>query len=114
MTDITPNNPPFPAYRATNEESFAYDTTKRRWPIILENAIRDIKTSVAEQQGNKTRCEQANTIIKYLEDMIQEISVDKALRYKKHITPFFIYSVLNKSLDLLEIRVLIQKNGTTT
>lgn len=80
MTDITPNNPPFPAYRATNEESFAYDTTKRRWPIILENAIRDVKTSMQEQQDNKARCEEAAPIIKYLEDMIQEIAADKALR----------------------------------
>lgn len=79
MTDITPNNPPFPAYRANNKESFAYDTTIRRWPIILDGAIADVKLTIAEEK-NEARAQEGASIVKAIEEIKQELLDDKVLR----------------------------------
>ncbi|KAI8379884.1 hypothetical protein EDC96DRAFT_570704 [Choanephora cucurbitarum] len=81
MTDILPNNPPYPAYRATNKESFAYDTTVRRWPIIIDSAITDVKTTSAESK--QERVEESENIISALEEIKQEIAKDTPLRLIK-------------------------------
>ncbi|KAI8368720.1 hypothetical protein BD560DRAFT_330716 [Blakeslea trispora] len=81
MTDILPNNPPYPAYRATNKESFAYDTTIRRWPIIIDSAITDVKTTSSESE--QSRVEESESIINALEEIKQEIAKDTPLRLIK-------------------------------
>ncbi|KAG1177182.1 hypothetical protein G6F36_010855 [Rhizopus arrhizus] len=79
MSNISPNNPPFPAYRATNKESFAYDTTVRRWPIILNSAIKDIQETIS-RENNEARKEEGKNIIKAVEEIKQELLDDKPLR----------------------------------
>jgi hypothetical protein len=79
MTDITPNNPPCSAYRASNKESFAYDTTIRRWPIILDSAITDVKLTIAEEK-NEAHAQEGATIVKAIQDIKQELLDDKPLR----------------------------------
>ncbi|OBZ89445.1 hypothetical protein A0J61_02505 [Choanephora cucurbitarum] len=81
MTDILPNNPPYPAYRATNKESFAYDTTVRRWPIIIDSAITDVKTTSGESK--QERVEESENIISALEEIKQEIAKNTPLRLIK-------------------------------
>ncbi|KAI8881707.1 DUF89-domain-containing protein [Backusella circina FSU 941] len=80
MTDITPNNPPCPAYRAIDKESFAYDSTNRRWPIIIESAIDDIKETIAQETNQDRANEGQSVIVKGLEDLKLEIAADKVLR----------------------------------
>lgn len=74
----TPNNPPFPAYRATDKESFAYDTTIRRWPIILDSAIKDIENTINKSDEN--RAKEGKEIIKAIEAIKQELLDDQPLR----------------------------------
>jgi hypothetical protein len=81
MTDTTPNNPPCPAYRAIDKESFAYDSTNRRWPIIIDSAIDDIKETIAQETNQARADEGQNLIVKGLEDLKQEIAADKVLRF---------------------------------
>ncbi|KAI9482649.1 MAG: hypothetical protein EXX96DRAFT_117673 [Benjaminiella poitrasii] len=78
MSTITPNNPPYPAYRATNKESFAYETTIRRWPIIIDGVINDVKQTISTSA--KERAEEGTTIIKAFEDLKKEMAEDKPLR----------------------------------
>lgn len=79
MSDtITPNNPPFPAFRATNKESFAYETTIRRWPIIIDSAIKDVKQTIAETSAE--RAQEGASIVAALEDIKQELIDEKPLR----------------------------------
>lgn len=77
---ITPNNPPCTAYRATNKESFAYDTTIRRWPIILNSAIKDIEVTI-HNETNEARAKEGKQIIQAIEEIKQELLDDKPLRY---------------------------------
>lgn len=79
MSDITPNNPPCPAYRATNKESFAYDTVIRRWPIILDSAITDVKQTIAEEK-NEARAQEGSSIVKLIEQIKTELLQDALLR----------------------------------
>lgn len=79
MSDITPNNPPFPAYRASNKESFAHDTVVRRWPIIMDSAITDVKQTIAEEK-NDARAQEGLNIVKLIEEIKQELLDDKELR----------------------------------
>jgi hypothetical protein len=79
MSNITPNNPPYPAYRATNKESFAYDTTVRRWPIIIDSAIKDVQQTMAETKDKK-RAEEGQRIVDALEEIKTEMAADKPLR----------------------------------
>ncbi|KAG2229726.1 hypothetical protein BDF21DRAFT_116454 [Thamnidium elegans] len=79
MADITPNNPPCPAYRATNKESFAYDTVIRRWPIILDSAITDVKQTIAEET-NEERAKEGLDIVKQIEQIKTELAQDAVLR----------------------------------
>ncbi|KAG1083704.1 hypothetical protein G6F42_022109 [Rhizopus arrhizus] len=75
---ITPNNPPYPAFRATNKESFAYETTIRRWPIIIDSAIKDVKQTIAETTAE--RAQEGASIVAALEDIKQELIDEKPLR----------------------------------
>lgn len=79
MSNITPNNPPCPAYRASNKESFAHDTVIRRWPIIMDSAITDVKQTIAEEK-NEARAQEGLSIIKLIEVIKQELRDDKELR----------------------------------
>lgn len=79
MNDITPNSPPFPAYRATNKESFAYDTTVRRWPIIIDSAITDIKQTISECSSEE-QAKEGHVIVEALEGIKSELAADKPLR----------------------------------
>lgn len=78
-TNITPDNPPYPTYRATEEGSFAWDSTVRRWPIIIDSGIADMRQAV-EIESNSQHKEEGNAIIKGLEDLKAEIASDKQLR----------------------------------
>ncbi|KAK4513775.1 AB hydrolase-1 domain-containing protein [Mucor velutinosus] len=75
---ITPNNPPYPAFRATNKESFAYETTIRRWPIIIDSAIKDVKQTIAETFAE--RAQEGASIVAALEAIKQELVDEKPLR----------------------------------
>lgn len=79
MTDITPNNPPYPAYRATQKESFAYDTTVRRWPIIIDSVITDVKKTLFESSSPE-KTKEGKDIVDGLEGIKAEIANDVVLR----------------------------------
>ncbi|KAI8979139.1 DUF89 domain-containing protein [Mycotypha africana] len=80
-SDITPNNPPYPAFRATNKESFAYDTTVRRWPIIIDSAIVDIQKTIDEvEKSDEKKAKEGTLIIQALEDLKKELAADAPLR----------------------------------
>lgn len=78
-TDITPNNPPFPAFRATETGSFAWDSTVRRWPIILDSAIKDVQQTVDESNDEAFRKE-GNVILDGIKSLKAELAADKPLR----------------------------------
>ncbi|KAI7906261.1 uncharacterized protein BX663DRAFT_428993 [Cokeromyces recurvatus] len=78
MTAISPNNPPYPAYRATNTESFAYDTTIRRWPIIINGVIDDVKQTILT--SSPERAQEGVQVINACEALKKEIAEDKPLR----------------------------------
>lgn len=80
MSSITPNHPPYPAYRATNKESFAYDTTIRRWPIIVDSAIKDVQQTMDEEKNNEPRVSEGRAIIAGLEEIKRELLDDSPLR----------------------------------
>lgn len=77
-SSVTPNNPPYPAFRATNKESFAYETTIRRWPIIIDSAIKDVKQTIAETSAE--RAQEGASIVAALEAIKQELIDEKPLR----------------------------------
>lgn len=100
MSSITPNNPPCPAYRATNKESFAYDTTIRRWPIIVDSAIKDVQQTMDEEKNNEPRVSEGRAIIAGLEEIKRELLDDSPLRqiqdsgsdcaqWNQHLQEFF-------------------------
>ena len=80
MATITPNNPPFPAYRGSDKGSFAWDSTVRRWPIILDNAIADLEKAVEKSTDDATRKE-GKAVLNAIVDLKNEMAADKALRY---------------------------------
>lgn len=82
MSNINPNHPPYPAFRATNKESFAYETTIRRWPIIVDSAITDVKQTIAETTAE--RAQEGAKIVEALEEIKQELIDEKPLRYCYH------------------------------
>lgn len=75
---ISPNNPPYPACRATNKESFAYDSTIRRWPIILDGIITDLQQSVSESPADKAQ--EGQRLMDAVEQIKTEMAADKPLR----------------------------------
>ncbi|KAI8381611.1 uncharacterized protein BYT42DRAFT_494296 [Radiomyces spectabilis] len=79
MSLIAPNNPPFPAYRATDKECFAYDSTIRRWPIILDSVISDVEQTLVEET-NEASQEEGRVILKAVRILKEEIAADKPLR----------------------------------
>ncbi|ORX63091.1 DUF89-domain-containing protein, partial [Hesseltinella vesiculosa] len=96
---VTPNNPPFPAYRASDKGSFAWDSTVRRWPIIIDNALTDLRKTMDDATDRQQK-EQGNTIVQAFEQLKTEIASDQPLRllldndgdvktWNEHITAFF-------------------------
>ncbi|CAO3590617.1 unnamed protein product [Absidia cylindrospora] len=100
-TNITPNNPPYPAYRATEKGSFAWDSTVRRWPIIIDSSLNDMQQAVDSiQDDNCDKKKEGKSLITSLKHLKQEIADDKPLRLLKdldddcttwnaHITSYF-------------------------
>ncbi|KAI9493636.1 hypothetical protein BDB00DRAFT_787743 [Zychaea mexicana] len=79
MATVTPNNPPFSAYRGADKGSFAWDSTVRRWPIILDNAIADLEKEVQQTTDDKAR-QEGKTILDAIADLKNEIAADRPLR----------------------------------
>ncbi|KAI8976062.1 hypothetical protein BDB01DRAFT_728170 [Pilobolus umbonatus] len=79
MSGITPNNPPFPAYRATDKECFAYDTVIRRWPIILDSVIADIQQTI-DEEDNEDRAAEGVGIINSVKGIKEELAEGRKLR----------------------------------
>ncbi|KAI8062256.1 hypothetical protein BC940DRAFT_127964 [Gongronella butleri] len=96
---ITPNHPPYPAYRASEIGSFAHDSTVRRWPIIIETTLADIR-QVADGATDPQQKQLALGIADAFEDLKKEIASDAKLRllrdndsdvqtWNAHITKYF-------------------------
>ncbi|KAG0170022.1 hypothetical protein DFQ28_004965 [Apophysomyces sp. BC1034] len=79
MSVISPNNPPFPAYRATEKGSFAWDSTVRRWPIIIDSALVEINEALQKQSEGASQRE-GQKIIESMKLLKAEIAADKPLR----------------------------------
>ncbi|KAI8138616.1 hypothetical protein BJV82DRAFT_697224 [Fennellomyces sp. T-0311] len=79
MTTITPNNPPFPAYRSTDKGSFAWDSTVRRWPSILDNAIADLEKAIDKSTDDQAR-QEGKKIRDAIVDLKNEMAADRPLR----------------------------------
>jgi hypothetical protein len=114
MTDITPNNPPCPAYRGTNKESFAYDTVVRRWPIILESAITNVKQTIAEEK-NSARGQEGVRIIEAIGTIKKELVEDQPLRYGLKKASFTLcFYILTPFIDFSKTTNLMSKSGMRT
>lgn len=79
-SNVSPNNPPYPAFRATEKGSFAWDSTVRRWPIIIDSALKDMEQAVAATTNDPAKKDEGNLIIESLQQLKQEIADDKPLR----------------------------------
>ncbi|KAF7725609.1 hypothetical protein EC973_009487 [Apophysomyces ossiformis] len=79
MSPISPNEPPFAAYRATDKGSFAWDSTVRRWPIIIDSALVEINQAL-EQQTEEESKREGRGIIDSIHLLKAEIAGDKTLR----------------------------------
>ncbi|KAI8337097.1 hypothetical protein BC941DRAFT_397046 [Chlamydoabsidia padenii] len=99
-TNISPNNPPYPAFRATEKGSFAWDSTVRRWPIIIDSALTDMEQAVADLSNDHIKKDEGIRIIDSLRELKQEIANDTTLRllkdndddsttWNQHITTYF-------------------------
>ncbi|KAI9031698.1 hypothetical protein CLU79DRAFT_785152 [Phycomyces nitens] len=76
----TPNDPPYPAYRATAKGSFAEDSTIRRWPIIIDSAITEVKDHMDKIDSHSPEHIEGKEILKGIETLKAEILQDKPLR----------------------------------
>lgn len=75
----TPNNPPRPAYRGQDKESFAYPTIVERWPVILTNVIDDIYKSYKDE-ADATKQREAKEVIERIGALKYEVARDKPFR----------------------------------
>lgn len=78
MTNITPNNTPYPAYRSSEKGSFAWDSAVRRWPIILEKSMADMRDTVVKSPSEAQA--EGTAIIASIKALMDEIAADKPLR----------------------------------
>jgi hypothetical protein len=81
---MNPNSPPYPAYRASEKGSFAGDRTVRRWPIIIDSAVSDMRQAVNsipdDNDMTRAKKEEGKAITTSLNQLKQEIADDKVLR----------------------------------
>ncbi|CAO3674207.1 unnamed protein product [Umbelopsis ramanniana] len=79
---VTPNNPPCPAYRASEKGSFAWDTSARRWPVILTSVIDDMCKSYAKET-DETKVKEGKAIVEGISALKYEIEHDRPIRQLK-------------------------------
>ncbi|RUS33141.1 hypothetical protein BC938DRAFT_472893 [Jimgerdemannia flammicorona] len=72
----TPNNPPCPAYRCQEKDSFAYPTAVERWPVILTNVIDDVYKSYRDEVDPQKQRE-AKEIIERIGALKYEMQRDR-------------------------------------
>ncbi|RUP43628.1 hypothetical protein BC936DRAFT_136927 [Jimgerdemannia flammicorona] len=75
----TPNNPPCPAYRCQEKDSFAYPTAVERWPVILTNVIDDVYKSYRDEVDPQKQRE-AKEIIERIGALKYEMQRDRPFR----------------------------------
>lgn len=80
MSSVAPNNPPFPAYRSNEKGTFAWDSAVRRWPIIIDNALEDLKKAIHKELDEKAK-QEGEAIVAAIEGLKNELAADKPLRY---------------------------------
>ncbi|KAI7861525.1 hypothetical protein BDF14DRAFT_1738476 [Spinellus fusiger] len=76
----TPNSPPYPAYRATVKDSFAWDSTVRRWPIIVEGVVEDVKEALEKKKKDSQEYNEGHTILQGIERLKTEMKQNELLR----------------------------------
>ncbi|CAG8454392.1 2030_t:CDS:2 [Ambispora leptoticha] len=87
MDDITPLNPPRLALAATDKTSFAYPTTRDRWPVIITKIIDDIYrtyNSLKKEENEtdlefETKQKEAKSIIEEIGKIKYQLQRDKPL-----------------------------------
>jgi len=79
---VTPNNPPCPAYRASEKGSFAWDTTARRWPVILTGVIDDMCKAYAKE-ADQLKVKEGKAIVEGIATLKNEIEHDRPIRQIK-------------------------------
>ncbi|CAG8482283.1 9345_t:CDS:2 [Scutellospora calospora] len=68
---VNPANPPRPALRAADKETFAYITATHRWQDIIKKAIDNINDSLNSSEIDKN--EEGKKIIASMEELINQI-----------------------------------------
>jgi hypothetical protein len=76
---VTPNNPPCPAYRASEKGSFAWDTSARRWPVILTGVIDDMVKAYSNET-DETKLKEGKVIVEGISTLKYEIEHDRPIR----------------------------------
>ncbi|OZJ04247.1 hypothetical protein BZG36_02481 [Bifiguratus adelaidae] len=79
MAEITPANPPKPAYVGAEKDTFAFVTVAKRWPVIVTNVIDDVYKSYHQGEGGKHE-QEAKQIIEQISALKYDIQRDKELR----------------------------------
>ncbi|KAG5997014.1 hypothetical protein E4U54_002457, partial [Claviceps lovelessii] len=62
----------------SDPKSFAYDSVRKRWPVILTGAIDDVHRTVARTDGAEKQAE-GKKIIEQLGNLKYEVLHDRAL-----------------------------------
>lgn len=76
---VTPNNPPCPAYRASEKGTFAWDTTARRWPVILTSVIDDMCKAYSKET-DEVKVKEGKIIVEGIATLKNEIQHDRQIR----------------------------------
>ncbi|RIA90420.1 hypothetical protein C1645_693563 [Glomus cerebriforme] len=77
---VNPANPPRPALQATEENSFAYITAKKRWPEILEKVIDDIYQTINSLDSSEVdKIQEGKRIVDFLTELKYQIQQKKPL-----------------------------------
>lgn len=71
------HDPPIPQYNTADKLSFAYITTRDRWPVIITGAIDDAYRSINASDGEKL--EEGKNIMKKLTALKYELEHDREL-----------------------------------
>ncbi|GAA5895554.1 hypothetical protein JCM6882_000338, partial [Rhodosporidiobolus microsporus] len=79
--------PPYPLCSASQQESFAYESTVKRWPIILTGVVdeiarlnHDLTTASSASDEDREKVEEGKRIINQIGELVYEMRHDRELK----------------------------------
>lgn len=95
-------NPPVPVSCASQPESFAYESTKTRWPKILTGVVDELSKlngELSSNDENRDQVKEGKELIEKLSGLIYEIKTDKVLKPLQDSGFPHDHEVYNEELD---------------